>query len=293
MSIKKILILSVTAIISLAGGVFLYIIVDDRLVSEKKEIDMEHEYGKALAITWEATNSVEFWATYENSLHPFLGDLQQALVVSLVLPFEHKPLKHAGKEGVWTHCVIVQLHNQANSDYVSTLILKELQMSTLKADLRAVDLMHIQQNLDMFYPVSDGVKREPKLNGTIEYILSQPEHRKRYYQDQYNWSGPAMRDLHNRDKAGRFVGYEVEKRLFGDETMPAWDVIHVIGFTTWQEIKAIPFFHSTWNRHAERVWGKGMTFKKKLAEWEKIRINIKSSVQQNMPLTLTDLLLQE
>lgn len=293
MTIKKILILSVVVIISLIGGVFLYIIVDDKLAHENEEISMAHKYGKALAITWEASNGVEFWEAYENSLHPLLDDLRQALVVSLVLPFEHKPLKHPGKEGTWTHCAIVQLHDQANSDYVGELILQELQASTFKAYLRTVDLMRIQQNLDMFYPVSNGVKREAKLNATIEYILSQPEHREQYYQDQYNWSGPAMRDLHSRDKAGRFIGYEVEKRLFGDETMPEWDVIHVIGFTTWQEIKAIPFFYSTWNKHAERVWGEGMTFKKKLAEWEEIRVNIKSPAKQNIPLTLTDPSLKE
>ena len=293
MNIKKILFLSVVAIISLICGVFLYIIVDDHLTNENKAINMEHEYGKALAITWEATKEVEFWEVYKNSLHPLLNDLQQALVVSLVLPFEHKPLKHPGKEGTWTHCVIVQLQNQANSDYVGELILKELQTSSLKGYLRAVDLMRIQQNLNMFYPASNGVKKEAKLNATIEYILSQPEHREEYYQDQYKWSGPAMRDLYSRDKAGRFIGYEIEKRLFGDETMPGWDVIHVIGFTTWQEIKAVPFFYSTWNKHAERVWGEGMTFKKKLAEWENIRVNLKSSAKQNMTLTLTDPLLQE
>ena len=68
--------------------------------------------------------------------------------------------------------------------------------------------------------------------------------------------------------------------------MPQWDVIHFIGFTSWQEIKAIPFFSSTWNKHAARVYGEGMTFDKKVAEWETIRINIKSAATQHFSSTI-------
>ena len=138
----------------------------------------------------------------------------------------------------------------------------------------------------MFYPVKNGISRESKMKQTIEYLFSNVEARKVYYEDQYRFSGPAMKDLHSRDKAGRFVGLELEERITAIDNMPEWDLIHIIGFTKWQEIKAIPFFYSTWNKHAERAFGKGMTMKKKIAEWDKIRTNVKSTVKQNFDVTL-------
>ena len=137
----------------------------------------------------------------------------------------------------------------------------------------------------MFYPASNGSNRESGIQNTIEYVFSDKETRQQYYEDQYLWSGPAMADLHSRDKAARFIGFEVEKRLFNSENMPEWDLLHVVGFTRWQMIKAIPFFLGTWNKHAERAFGRGMTFKKKLAEWDKIRMNVKSAAKQNMDLS--------
>lgn len=90
-----------------------------------------------------------------------------------------------------------------------------------------------------------------------------------------------MADLHSRDKAGRFIGFEATQRLFGMPDMPQWDVFHVYGFTPWQMVKAFPFFVSTWNKHANRAFGDGYTFDAKLKEWDHVRINITTKAQQN------------
>ena len=95
-----------------------------------------------------------------------------------------------------------------------------------------------------------------------------------------------MADLHSRDKVGRFIGFEIEKRIYAPENMPEWDLVHVFGFTPWQMVKSIPFFLSTWNKHAKRAFGEDMTFKKKLAEWDDIRLNIKGPAEQKILFSL-------
>ncbi|MEO1099565.1 MAG: hypothetical protein AAFX57_17705, partial [Bacteroidota bacterium] len=52
------------------------------------------------------------------------------------------------------------------------------------------------------------------------------------------------------------------------------------------KIKAAPFFYSTWNKHAERAFGEGMTLEKKVAEWNEIRTNVKSPTIQKAVMTL-------
>ncbi len=271
--------LSITALV-------FFVFIED-LTYDKSKTDTEmREPRKALVLTWEADDQSAFWSNYEQDLHSTVAALHQKKLISEVFPFKHKPLNYKEEKGHWTNCVVLMPTAEEYHAEILTSLLSSIENSSLKKYFRSLDLMKIQKGLDMFYPMKDGIRRASKMHQTIEYVFSNPEARDEYYQDQYRFSGPAMRDLYSRDKAGRFIGFELEQRLFASENMPQWDVIHIIGFTTWQEIKAAPFFYGTWNKHAERAFGEGMTLKKKLAAWDKIRTNVKSSTKQNFSLTL-------
>ncbi len=264
----------------------LFVFIED-LTYDKRETDTEmKEQKKALVLTWEADNQRDFWNSYRRDIHPIIEALHQKQQISQVFPFEHKPLRYQESAKRWTNCIVLMLSGEVYHSEFSSSLISSIEKSALREDFRSLDVMKIQRGLDMFYPVKNGIEREPKLNQTIEYLFSKPEVREQYYEDQYRFSGPAMQDLHHRDKAGRFIGFELEERIFASANVPQWDVIHIIGFTTWQEIKAAPFFYGTWNKHAERAFGEGMTFKKKVAEWNKIRTNVKSSTKQNFSMTL-------
>ena len=267
-------------------ALILFIFIQD-LTYDKSKTDTEmKEQKKALVLTWEANNQRDYWHNYERELRTVIKALLHEQQISQVFPFEHKPLSYKDSAKRWTNCIVLMLPDEPYNTETHSSLISSIEKSALCEGFRSLDLMKIQQGLDMFYPVKDGIKREPKLNQTIEYLFSKPEAREQYYEDQHRFSGPAMRDLHRQDKAGRFIGFELEERLFASANVPQWDVIHIIGFTTWQEIKAAPFFYGAWNKHAERAFGEGMTFKKKVAEWNKIRTNIKSSAKQHFPVTL-------
>ena len=257
-----------------------------RLHDEIKTEADKVENRKAMMITWEASNLDAFWKDYETEIHPVINGLHEKGLINEVFPFHHEPLHYQNSEQKWTNIIVLMLRDSESMAEVHTSLISAIEKSSIQKNFRALDFMRLQRGLDMFYPLNDGLAREAKMNQTIEYLFSDPEARKDYYEDQYVFSGPAMRDLHHRDKAGRFVGFELEKRLVSSESMPEWDLIHIIGFTTWQEIKAAPFFYSTWNKHAERAFGEGMTLEKKVAEWNEIRTNVKSPTIQKAVMTL-------
>lgn len=87
----------------------------------------------------------------------------------------------------------------------------------------------------------------------VEYVTSRPEAGDEYYRTQYEFSGPAMRRLHARDRNGRFVGVEIVDSPFRTDAMPEHDVIHVSGFTVWQTIKAIPHFRGAFEAAAADI----------------------------------------
>ena len=244
------------------------------------------ENRKALVVTWETDNQDTFWDAYKNEIHPSIKALHQEGLIKQVFPLEHKPLNYNLSKLSWTNCIVLILSEAQLDPKIDSILLFAIKQSTLNSHFRALDLFKVQKNLDMFYPKNDGIMREPRMMQTIEYVFSKPNARKDYYEDQYKFSGPAMKDLYDRDKAGRFIGFELEKRIIAKENMPEWDLIHIIGFTPWQMIKAIPFFYGTWDKHAESAFGNGMTFKKKVSEWNEIRTNVKSKTKQNFEFTL-------
>lgn len=260
--------------------------VDDRRYPEYQVSAQRSESRKALLLTWEVSAESEPWRLFEESIFSQLKDWQDSGAVSLVIPLQHKPLRHPKHTSRWTHCALILLSTNASASAMGELILSVMRNHAGIETLRSVDVMRLQHGLDKFYPKFDGLQKEAQVRQVTEYVFSEPEHRQQYYEEQYDWSGPAMADLHSRDKVGRFIGFEVEQRLYGAAGMPAWDLFHVYGFTAWQTVKSVPFFFATWNKHAKRAFGPDMTFTKKLAEWDEIRLNVKGSAAQNMQLTL-------
>lgn len=240
--------------------------------------------NQALLLTWHAENHSAFWAQIEQELSLELKKQYDSDRIAYVLPYEHKPLQHPDKKGTWTNCLLIGLHDD-HSEIISKSIIGLIKSSSLSNHLVAVDKLNLQEGLDMFYSAVDGVKEEHKLEQIVEYVFSEPSARKKYYGEQYIFSGPAMQELHKNNNAGRFIGFEVAERLYGDD-FPAWDLVHVVGFTKEQSERATPIFMKIWDHHAERAFGEGMTFLKKKAEWDKIRLNIKSNAKQNMNITL-------
>ena len=276
-------------ILTLIGVILLFVVflfIEDLNYKKIEKNTQMKENRKALIVTWETDNQGTFWNIYKNEIHPTINNLHQKGLIVQVFPFEHKPLNYKSSNLGWTTCIVLMLSEAQLDPKIDSTLISVINQSTLKGNFCALDLFKVQKNLDMFYPETDGIIREPRMMQTIEYVFSKPDIRKVYYEEQYKFSGPAMKDLHKRDKAGRFIGFELEKRIIAKENMPEWDLIHIIGFTPWQIIRAIPFFYGTWNKHAEKVFGGGMTFKKKLSEWNNIRTNVKSNAKQNFDFTI-------
>lgn len=244
------------------------------------------ETRRGLLLVWHTEDSNQFWATYKTTLQPLLTELHSNNDLSFAIPMAHKPLKHPDYSQTWTNSTLLFFNNTNEAESISQRIIEQIKESSLNDHFISADYMILQKGLDMFYSLSNGIKNERQLKQGVEYVFSKEEARQKYYEEQYKWSGPAMADLHKKGRVGRFIGFEVEKRLYGVENMPAWDLFHIFGFTPWQALKSIPFFKTTWNRIARTAFGEDMTFNKKIEEWNKIRLNVKANGKQNMSLTL-------
>ena len=240
-----------------------------------------------LVLTWETADHTRFWHAYKQHVAPILAKAHNERDISLVLPYEHKPLNRPGPETAsWTNCAVVLIEARRDPKECSTKIIAAARTGELADCFRAADLMCVQRGIDMVYAARNGLTRERNFTQMIEYVFSKPERRAGYYEDQYIWSGPVMRELHSKDLVGRFLGFEMHQRIAASPSMSEWDVLHLVAATPWQMFKAMPRFFPTWNRHAKNIWGPEMTFKKKVAEWDKIRLNIKSSAKQKSKFTL-------
>lgn len=244
----------------------------------------ESKPSKALFLVWNTDNQGDLWRKFEKEVFPTIKERYTADKIKYAFPFSHNPLSHPDKEGQWTNSVLIGL-DAASYEVTGNKILDIIQKSRLKEALVAADILNLQKGLDMFYSIENGIKEEAQLEQIVEYVFSDPEAQEKYYGEQYIFSGPAMQELHAANSAGRFIGYEVDTRLYGAD-FPAWDLIHVVGFTKEQSERATPIFMQVWDTHAERAFGKGMTFLKKKSEWDKIRLNIKSDATQEMNITL-------
>lgn len=254
------------------------------LNTSKTKIDSS-TIQKSLILVFNSENNeqVIFWKAYESSVFKYTENLYKSGRISYLLPFSHKALKHPDKNDLWTDSVIIGL-NSENYSSTANEIVAHIQKSQVSYAFKSADIMQLQKGLNMFYAVKNGVKEEDKLEQIVEYVFSDSKARKKYYEEQYLFSGPAMTELHRNDMAGRFIGFELEERVFG-KNFPQWDLIHVVGFTKEHTKKATPIFYSTWNKYAEKAFGKGMTFLKKKSEWDTIRINVKGNAKQQMKMS--------
>ncbi|MEM1114586.1 MAG: hypothetical protein AAGI11_21925 [Pseudomonadota bacterium] len=120
----------------------------------------------------------------------------------------------------------------------------------------AIDIMQVQRNVDMLLPHTQSSIPASRMLQWIEYVFTRPEHKAVYYQQQYDFSGPAMKRLWDKDRCSRFIGFELRQRIYQvHPAFPRWDVIHIVGFTPWQMIKSLPAFLPAWNAQARACYG--------------------------------------
>jgi len=284
MSFLRIALLAGLVLLVALALLFAAIVIDDRGYPDFVfEEPPDEPRARAVLLVWSASPGL--WESYGEDVLPVLRKMQQKGQVRWVLAFEHKELSHPTLGGAWGHAAVVMLGGRDDARAVEEIIAAAKGSSSAE-HLEAIDLVELQRGLDMIYPATDGLAREGSLVHILEYVFSDEEARPEYYRDQVVFSGPAMRDLYLRDKAGRFVGFEVHERLFGAPGMPEWDVFHIVGFTPWQMVKSIPSFRATWAKHAERVYGEGATLETQRSRWDEIRLNVSSRATQRMTMSL-------
>lgn len=203
--------------------------------------------------------------------------------VTAVLPFRHKPLNHPDHpEVAWSATVLALC---PSIDHARALARAGAPSWSSPNGPVAVDVLKGQPGLDMLYPKVQGRRRERRLLQWIEYVFANPERRDTYYQQQYAFSGPAMRRLHDRDCVGRFIGFEHVDRVEGNDAIPLWDVLHVFAFTPLQVVKSIPGFRRAWQDQAVAAYGPGTSSKAIMRSWGAMRIRLVARARQQMDLT--------
>ncbi|MFY1636468.1 hypothetical protein ACN27F_24870 [Solwaraspora sp. WMMB335] len=221
-----------------------------------------------IALTWlAARRDGSFWRAYDTQVAPILGTAQDAGTLVDVLAYEHRPVTVPGHDGpTWSVCVVAVGARAATLDELATEL-----VGAAGRQLRSVDLLTLQPNLDMFHPVRQRTGRTRRMLQWIEYVVSDPARRDTYYPQQYVFSGPAMRRLHERGHCERFVGFEVTERRHGPVGEPAWDVLHISGFRPGQMFGMLPRFRSAAQAQAEAVYGAGSSARSILTGWDEVR----------------------
>lgn len=243
----------------------------------------------AIAITWQAEPAT-FDKHYDKTVRPVLQRAHDDDLVSMVLPFHHKPVHHPdAPDFLWTNSAIVLLNDAEQLPVFSSSLIDAARAGGLQDCFRTAVSLRPQPKVDMYYPIGDGLKREKQMNRQyIEYVFSQPQAREQYYKEQYVWSGPSMRDSYMKNATGRFLGFEHGERIEGRGGVPSFDLIHIIGFTPLQTLKATFMLYPPWNRRAKEIWGLDMNMKQKIKEWGTIRLNVKSKTVQDFMRTIQD-----
>lgn len=188
----------------------------------------------AIGLTYFAASSHRrrFGRGIERSLLPHLAALREAGGVSAVLPFRHRPLKVRGAVGsdAWSDYWVIVLGARVDPHAIwSSLEAPARVPLSMQGGLRRAEVLRLQPNIDQFCPRSGGAAQQPKWHW-IEYVVSRPESRDVYYQDQYTFSGPVIRTFYEADAVRRFIGFERVLLLAENGTLPDWDVVHITGF---------------------------------------------------------------
>ncbi len=151
--------------------------------------------------------------------------------------------------------------------------------------VRRVDVVRLQPELDMFYPKIGGAARAKGMLQAVEYVISRPESRHDYYTTQYEFSGPAMRRLHDADRCGRFIGFEMVDVLHRVDGIPDHDVIHLSGFRPLQGLKSIRRFWPAFDA-AAAASGRSQSGKEIAKNWDNQRTKEVVRVRQLWPETI-------
>lgn len=233
-----------------------------------------------VAATWLASRrGGTFWPTFDAEVAPILEAARREGRLADVLPYEHRPVTVPGHGGqAWSVCVVaVGVHGESLEDLATDLV------GAAGRQLRSVDLLTLQPGLDMFHPDRRQAGSARSMLQWIEYVVSDPAHRDTYYRQQYAFSGPAMRRLHERGHCERFVGFEVTERRHGLDGVPAWDVLHISGFRPGQLLGMLPRFRSAARARAEAVYGPGSSGRSIVADWDAIRTKVTVRAHQRVP----------
>lgn len=245
--------------------------------------------SSGIAFTWHVNSPDAFWRAYETQVWPLLKTAHTQGEVHVVLPLSHSDLSLPNSAEKWNATAIIVCSDEPVARELARQLtdLMTQEPLSLHATLKAVDLFAPQKNVDMYYQARNGLKREPLIVQWIEYVASVPEHRSEYYAASHDFVGPAMRRLHAKNCASRFVGFELTERLYRDKPQtPDWDMVHIAGFTRLQLITVIPHFHRAFDDAAQAVWGAGAVGKEKMASLEKMRTLAKDKARQHMRYTL-------
>ncbi|MEL6406971.1 MAG: hypothetical protein AAFR81_21550 [Chloroflexota bacterium] len=250
-----------------------------------------YEDLQAIDCAWDVPKSQHpiFWSQFQQTIGQQLRTLYQAGKVRLVLPFRHRRMAFPDQpDATWSVYILLLVPSAVDvSALVNELFHQDyLQPLQTSGTLRCVNRARTQPEVNMVYPIRHGVKGESRLIQTIEYVASQPEQRQDYYQSQYEFSGPAMRRLYQRDRVGRFMGIEIVERLIDSPNTPVWDVIHISGFTPWQAMRAVPHFWRAFQQSAAQLGGSSAW--ERMQKWSSQRVKVQTRSQQQLQLTLPD-----
>lgn len=206
-----------------------------RTVRATKALRQEPEGHWAIGLTFYVPkrDRASFRATAGRALMPRLVELRDAGRIIAVLPFRHKPLKTRGEtEGTsWTDYWVIAVAADVDPDDVWNAISvpAEITGEAPSLGLLRAEILRPQPGIQMYYPRTGGVQQGARLWQFIEYVISKPEARQAYYEDNYRFSAPAMRRMYEADAVGRFIGFEVTRVLESRGAPPSWDMIHIVG----------------------------------------------------------------
>ena len=170
-----------------------------------------------------------------NMLQMLLPDLIVLLStkqIAAVLPFHHRPVKSikGSDSSSWNQYCVIVLQEGADPKHIWQLIKNPVcnALENIGGEFLRVEVLRLQPNIDMFYP---RIRSKQKLKWhLIEYVISKPETREEYYNDQYTFSGPVINQFWKIGNVQRAIGFESISSLVSNGGIPEWDLIHIVGF---------------------------------------------------------------
>ena len=203
----------------------------------------------AIGVSWYILSNRrnQFRKELKNSLLPSLTILQNTGKITMVLSLMHKPLKVKGasNNNSWSDYLLIMLTTgEEPTELWKQLVGMIDKVSlTIPQSLLRVEVLR-PQKMPLALPTI-------RLRHVLEYALSKPGKKTEYYNDQYAFSGPVIRQFLEMKAVGSFIGLERISYLQNSTTIPEWDVIHITGFKwrwlikiLWVLYNSASFFHA-------------------------------------------------